>query len=531
MSGSGRLAVDFGTSNTMVALWDEESQEGVPLFVPDYGRSYEPAGADPVFVIPSVIHYAEDGRTWIGSQVLEQGLYESPRTFRWMKRYISNRRVIKARVGGRELSHLEAGKDFLTAVLLITASQYDLTQEEVAFTVPVEAFEHYENWLTQVAESAGVARYRLIDEPSAAALGYGAPIQPGDVYLIFDFGGGTLDVSTILIEEGQETDKRKCRVLGKAGTELGGMTIDQWLFQHVLNRFGWSDANDQVRALSRELLVACERAKERLSTEQSIPLELDDAAMGVNRQVELTRDELEEVLDEHDAFAQIDRTLRRALQDTRERGYTEDDLKAVLMVGGTSLIPCFQRTLQRIFGRERVMLNRPMDAVARGAAAFIAGVDFFDHIQHDYALRYVDAKSGGYAYHPIVKRGTPYPTQEPVARLTIKGSFEGQTHLGVAIFEVGERRVHSGQAVELIFDPAGAARMVNVSPDELERRSHFWMNEANPTFLIADPPAVKSEPRFETEFHIDSNKRLLISARDLHSGKLILDKCPVVKLV
>ena len=71
----------------------------------------------------------------------------------------------------------------------------------MAFTVPVEAYEHYEDWLATVAEAAGVRRFRVIDEPSAAALGYGAHIQAGDVYLIFDFGGGTLDVSVVLVEE------------------------------------------------------------------------------------------------------------------------------------------------------------------------------------------------------------------------------------------------------------------------------------------------------------------------------------------
>jgi molecular chaperone DnaK (HSP70) len=227
----------------------------------------------------------------------------------------------------------------------------------------------------------------------------------------------------------------------------------------------------------------------------------------------------------------MDQAVRRALNNARERGYDEENVKAVLLVGGTSMVPSVQRTLQRIFGRERVLLNRPLDAVARGAAAFVAGVDFDDHIQHDYAIRFVDPRKGDYDYRPIVARGTPYPTRAPVARITVKASHEGQTQLGLAVFELGERR-HGGAApaMELVFDPAGAARITRVSPEEEERRYYFWVNEQSPTFLHADPPAQAAEPRFDVEFGIDDNKRLLITVRDLKTQQVTLRDYPVVKL-
>jgi molecular chaperone DnaK (HSP70) len=190
-----------------------------------------------------------------------------------------------------------------------------------------------------------------------------------------------------------------------------------------------------------------------------------------------------------------------------------------------------QQTVRRIFDRDRVQLNRPLDAVARGAAAFIAGVDFYDHIQHDYAFRFMDPAKGDYDYYPIVERGTPYPTRDPVARVTIKGSYHGQTQLGLAIFELGERRrAHRQPALELVFDPQGAARLSAMSPDEEERQYYFWVNEHSPTFLNADPPAVKGEPRFDLEFGIDANKRLLVTARDIKTNKLVHRAYPVVKL-
>ena len=108
-----------------------------------------------------------------------------------------------------------------------------------------------------MVEEAGLPRFRLIDEPSAAALGYGVFLEPGDVYLIFDFGGGTLDVAVIVIEDPTKTHGQRCRVLGKAGAEIGGASIDQWLFQDALHQAGRSDSEDEIRQASR---APCRRA-------------------------------------------------------------------------------------------------------------------------------------------------------------------------------------------------------------------------------------------------------------------------------
>ena len=84
--------------------------------------------------------------------------------------------------------------------------------------------------------------------------------------------------------------------------------------------------------------------------------------------------------------------------------------------------------------------------------------------------------------------------------------------------------------MELVFDPSGAARLVEVEDDELDRRSHFWINEETPTFLDAEPPADQGEPCFGVEFGIDANKRLLVTANDLRTQKTVLKDYPVVKL-
>lgn len=525
-----RLAVDFGTSNTVVARYDEAAETGTTLLVPEYGTEVRQAD-ETVAVVPSLIHYAEGRRTWLGRQVTERGLLDARETFRWMKRYVLARSPIAKRVHGRRVTQSDAATAFLSSILLFVREQAGEDADELALTIPVDAYEDYEEWLVATAEAAGFPRCRILDEASAAALGYGTGVRGGDVYLVFDFGGGTLDVSIVLVDEDEAAVGRRCRVLGKSSAELGGAVVDGWLFQDVLDGAGRTPHDDDVRRVSLALLRECRQAKERLSFHDRAEIGVVDPETGAVLGRRYTRGEFEELLDRHEAMTRVDRAVRSALSRARERGYDEDSVRSVLMVGGSSQIPVVQRTLRRIFGRERVVLHRPVDAVARGAAAFAAGVDLFDHIQHDYAVRYVDPSIGDYAYRTIVERGTDYPTREPVATLNVKATYDGQEQLGIALFELGEsRRRGEAPPVELVFDPTGAARMVQLTPDELERRHRFWLNESSPTFLTADPPAKRGDRRFRVEFHIDENKRLLLTARDLETGRLTHQDFPVVKL-
>lgn len=529
---SGRIGIDFGTSNSVVAVWDPVTEAPLVLDVPDMG-AIQKVGGQRATVVPSLVNYGSDA-VWLGGQVLERNLYDDRSTFRWMKRYVSQRAAAVPRdtpAGMR--SALDAAADFLTGLVEIAMDETgsDAT-DEVAFSVPVESFEHYEQWLREVTEKVGISRFRLIDEASAAALGYQASIQPGDVYLVFDFGGGTLDVSVVLIEDGQQsTSGRRVRVLGKSGAAVGGSRIDQWLFSEVLRRQGRRDSDDDVRPLSSELLVSCETAKETLSSHSQAEV----SAQGPSGRVlseQVTRDEFEDLLESHGVYSEIDRVVRSALARSGERGYDMEKVKSVLLVGGSSLIPSVQKQVTRMFGKERVQLTRPLEAVAMGVASFVAGVDFFDHIQHDYAVRHVDPRTQDYGYRPIVPAGTQYPTDGPIASVTVKGSYDGQEELGIAVFELASTvsRLDDAGAVELVFDAAGAARVVEVTVDDRRRRSHFWMNEGSPTFLAADPPAKQGDARFRVDFHVDAGKQLLVTAQDLRSGKWLLDRHPVVKL-
>jgi len=532
---TGRLAIDFGTSNTVLAVWDETRQEGIPLHIPEFGR-YSRQLDEEVSTIPSVIHYQADGRRWIGAQVMDRNLYNSRRTMRWMKRYISSRSPIRIRVDDREITPYQAGSDFLSTILIFAQQELNVEGQEIALSVPVEAFEHYENWLTSVLENANFTRFRLIDEPSAAALGYGAHVQPGNVYMVFDFGGGTLNTSVVFMEaEEKAITGKRCRVLGKSGKSIGGSSIDQWVFTEILRRAKRSDADDDIRAISNTLLVEAERVKQCLSFDERVSLhcELPNGEAAI--QTDFSRQQFEDILDAHHLYEDIGQAIRAALNSARERGYDENSIQAVLMVGGSSQIPSVQRVVRQYFGKERVWYNRPLDAIARGGAAFVAGVDLFDHIQHDYAIRYIDPARGDYDYRILVRQGTPYPTPEPIARLSIKASYHGQQQLGLAIFEMSGSEPqpgdNNGRGMEIIFDPSGAARIVQITHEENRQRHQFWMNEHTPTFLNATAPVVAGEPQFDVEFRVDANKRLVLTARNLRTGQITHDMTPVVQLV
>lgn len=527
----GRLAVDFGTCNTRLALWDAGRGSAAAWRLPDVSDldlyPGEDGAVEEVPYIPSLINY--DGHNaWIGRQVSERGLTEAPSTFFWMKRYITSRLELPRQVNGRTVRYSEAGADFLRQVLTFASAEVDLAEEEVALSVPVEAYEHYQKWLSGVCEQVGLRRYRLLDEASAAALGYDVGIQAGDVYMVLDFGGGTLDVSVVRVED-ETSGGRRCRVLGKAGVDLGGSVVDQWLYQDVLKQA--NRAPEDVRHLSSLLLLEAERVKRALTDAEAAVFTVTDPASGAVLGKRYTRSAFEDLLDERGLFASLNGAVEQALARSREAGYDRDHIKAVLLVGGSSRIPSVRRAVRQLFG-DRVRHHRPLEAVALGAAAFVAGVDFYDHIQHDYALRFYNREKSDHDYRVIVKAGTPYPSEGPVAQLTVKASQDGQEYLGLSIYEVGRRETPGGAqgpVLDLVFDPGGGARLQQCADPEIVR--HFWVNEKCPTFIHARPNAKRGDARFPVQFSIDGNKRLCVTVRDNHTGQTLLQDHPVIDLV
>ena len=479
---ANKAAIDFGNSNTVIARWNDASQNPEILTVPEYA-------VPGTFLIPSKIAYEPDGRFFIGTQISKRSGPES-REFRWMKRYINLRSPYSLRVGENRVDAGQAAEDFLRTLTAALFSASSDRPDELILSVPVESFEYYSEWLLKDISAFEGLPIRLIDEASAAAAGYGLRLQPGDSLLVVDFGGSTLQAVCVSVAEEAETQGRCCRVLGKAGCSLGGMTLDRWLFEDVLRRLKKNENDPLMHSLSAELLNCCENAKKQLSAAESVLFDFfpEDSFL-------LTREDLVGLFREHGLFETLDSLIEEALRTAEDHGLVREQLTAVLPVGGSCLIPALMDHLQSRFPAEIVIQGEPLGAVARGAAVIAGGMHIYDFIQHSYAIRYNDPVSGGYAFRTIIPKGTKYPSERVTNPIRLKASYDGQQRFGIAVYELRESNAAELSRNEIFFDDSGGVHVMRMTEAEIEAEQRFWLNERNPLFLSADVPAERGDRR------------------------------------
>jgi molecular chaperone DnaK (HSP70) len=511
-----RIGIDFGTANTVVARWDETLGRGEPIPMDGVDLTREADRGIRQRVVPSLIAYSRrDDRRWLGAQVTTRpDLLTDPdvTVFQSTKSNVTGRAVDIARtVGDRKITGRDAATQFLSDVMALAVLTVGADDLEIVATAPVETFDGYRDWLVrEVDDGVGTARLRVVDEATAAAVGYSARMSPGDVFCVVDFGAGTLDVSIVRVQEPDSAlAGAGVRTISKVGLDLGGNHIDALLAERAAEtaRLPHGDPVTYNRVF-RGLLAAAEAAK-----------------------IALTRADFERLLRDKDILSRVNRALRKTLDGAAAKGYPSTEIAAVFLVGGSSLIPAVQDLLRMQFDPGTVHLDRPLEAVATGAAGIAGGRELHDHIQHDYAIRHVDSRTGTYAFETLVEAGTPYPTPKPIRSLTIKAIHHGQRHLGIAVYELAHSTYRDGGAdLEIVFDAEGGARTVGVTPQRRQERAMLWLNEDSPTFLTADPPAAAGADRFRLEFRIDSQKRLTVSAFDVERRIWVLDRHPVVRL-
>jgi molecular chaperone DnaK len=533
---TARIGVDFGTANTVVARWDEARGRGEPVPLDGLDVVRPAQGGVLQRVIPSLIAYCHGtAQRWLGAQVVGRPeLADDPAisVFQATKSVITRRAAdIPRVVGDRKITGREAATQFLadvTALAVLVVGSDDL---EIVATAPVEAFDDYRDWLVrEVAVGAGAARLRVVDEATAAAVGYRARMSPGDVFCVFDFGASTLDVSVVRVED-PGVRNAGVRTIAKAGLDIGGRHIDALLAEHAAAALRLPEADAVARnRIFRRLLDAAESAKIALTGASDAVITASDPVTGGRYRREITRAEFERLLRERDILGKVGRGLRKALDVAAAKGYPADMIAGVFLVGGSCLIPAVQDVIRLQFDPAIVYLDQPLEAVAAGAAAVAGGQRVHDHIQHDYVLRHVNPVTGTDEYEMLVPAGTGYPTPEPVKTVTITAIHDGQRRLGLAIYELTHATARDGAEVEIMYDANGGARAVPVSPQQQQEQSTRWLNEDRPTFLYADPPAAAGADRFRLDFRIDAQKRLTVSAFDVERRVWVLDRQPVVQL-
>ncbi|MDB9354665.1 Hsp70 family protein, partial [Nodularia spumigena CS-587/03] len=452
------IAIDFGTSNTVIARWNPVTQQPETLTIP--GLSIQQSLNPPL--IPSLVYIEEatQGKVLVGQEVRDRGfdLKNDTRFFRSFKRGIgADIQGFLPEIDGENITFEQVGQLFLTQVIeKLAPTQGGL--DSLILTVPVDSFEAYRHWLGKVCQALPVERVQMVDEPTAAALGYGLADQ--EILLVIDFGGGTLDLSLVRLDQSVQTKKpigfllkwgnkslgdnsrqkpKTARVLAKAGQNLGGTDIDAWLVDYFAKTQGLA-----VTPLTTRL---AERVKIQLSTQnQASEVYFDDENFE-SYELSLSREVLEDILKEQGFFAQLDESMTSLLQQARRQGIEVADINAVLLVGGTVQLPAVQTWVKKYFQPEKIRCERPFEAIAQGALQLAQGMEIKDFLYHSYGVRYWDRRNQRHNWHSIIKTGQAYPMSESV-ELVLGASLENQPSIELIIGELGSQTA----STEVYFD-------------------------------------------------------------------------------
>jgi molecular chaperone DnaK (HSP70) len=528
------IAIDFGTSNTVIARWNRATQQPETLSLP--GISLR-AGQNPP-LIPSLL-YVENAQTpalIVGQTVRDRGLdlATDPRFFRNFKRGIGAAVPgFMPELDGQAVGFEQAGQWFLTEVIRQLKAVDPEAAESLTFTVPVDSFEAYRLWLGRVCEAVQIEQVRMLDEPTAAALGYGLADQ--ELLLVVDFGGGTLDLSLVQLRGGTQAapvgfllkwgkksfaeqsgqSVKTARVLAKAGQNLGGADIDNWLVDHFATTQGLA-----VTALTTRL---AERLKIQLSLQNRAQEVYFNDETFDSYELDLSRDQFEEILRQRQFFARLDECMAQVVQQAKRQGVELADINAVLLVGGTAQIPAVQQWVTQYVDASRVRCDKPFEAIAQGALQLTQGIELEDFLYHSYGIRYWDRRNNCHSWHPIIKTGQPYPMAKPV-ELYLGASVENQPSIELIIGELGGE----AEQTEVYFDGdrlvtrrVGSAQ-TNVQP----------LNDRDGARRIAklEPLGFPGSDRIKVFFRVDSQRFLRITVEDLLAVKTLVDDQPVVQL-
>jgi molecular chaperone DnaK (HSP70) len=530
-----KIAIDFGTTNSVVARWDEATAQSHIIDLPTIGDA---SVEDRPSVVPSLI-YVNDARNQqftVGQAVRNARLdaQRDNRLFRNFKRGIVSSPAPEPRtIDGLEFADRDAGTQFVKQVLeAIPFANEDIDQ--LVLTAPVAAFEGYLAWLNDVIDEIDTKKIRVVDESTAAALGY-AVTEPGAVVLVFDFGGGTLDLSLVQLPEHQKqtggflrrlvsneanASKHAARVIAKAGRVIGGSDIDQWLVTNILQRTNLTP--EQLGKGYTPLVTECEKAKIALSTDDSS--EISFHVGDKQHTITITRDELEALLRENGFYDALRRVVDKVMHVARQRGIFKEDIHYVLMVGGTSLMPSVQHTLGEYFTDMAVRADKPFTAVAEGALQLAAGYGLEDYLVHSYGLRHL-TPDGAHEWDEIIAMGSGYPIKQPVEVL-LGAAHDQQREIE---FVIGEIDTEAVSMVELKYEDGQAVFVADAASSE---QQIVPLNEADALKMLAklDPPGTPGQDRLRVMFTVDDRRRLRMTVYDLLAKKLLLDDVALVTL-
>ncbi|MBD1844811.1 Hsp70 family protein [Cyanobacteria bacterium FACHB-63] len=510
------VAIDFGTSNTVISVLDPDTQAPMTFRVPEISQWF-----DGVAVVPSLVFVRGQGEFVVGEPVRSQrlGLSQPQRFFHSFKRDLAADFQPPARTLDGQVYDAEAiAAQFLSEIWqAIKAAQ--IQPSLLIFTVPVGAFERYLNWFQDAALKFGFPDVKFVDESTAAALGY-AVDRPGSTVLVADFGGGTLDLSlvrTSTIASGQKV--LQAEVLAKSDAYIGGEDLDRWIAEYYLQQM--NTPREAVGEMGwQNLLSIAEQLKIRLSSAEEAKESWLDEENLIYHDLVLTRSQFENLLEARQLLEQMRQAIDETLQLGLRKGVQKSDIEQVLLVGGSCQIRAIQQLFISYFGRQKVQMHKPFEAVAHGALFLtqIAGLE--DYLRHGYAIRLWEPYSRSYTYFPLFEPGTKYPCKrkEP---LTLQAALEGQTEIRLDIGEVAQVT-----EAEVTYDAQG--RMSSTPLRSQETYRSLDLDQICVARL--DPPGELGVDRISVELQVTEQRILRATIRDLLTQKVLVEQSAIAKL-
>ncbi|HVG55077.1 MAG TPA: molecular chaperone DnaK [Vicinamibacterales bacterium] len=483
------IGIDLGTTNSVVAVM--EGGEPVVITNPEGSR-----------LTPSVVAFTKTGERLVGQVAKRQAVTNPENTIFSIKRFMGRRfdevseemKMVPYTVtaAGNDVRVKALEKQYappeISAMILQklknAAEEYLGTQvSRAVITVPAYFNDAQRQATKEAGKIAGLEVMRIVNEPTAAALAYGLDKKKDETIAVYDFGGGTFDISILEVGEGVVEVKAT-----NGDTHLGGDNLDQRIIEWIIAEFKKSDGIDlgKDRMALQRLKEAAEKAKMELSTvmetDINLPFITADQSGPKHLQMRLTRSKFEQLVDDL-----LQRTVGPTRQALSDAGVESKQIDEVVLVGGSTRIPKVQQIVKDLFGKEPHKGVNPDEVVAIGAAiqAGVLAGEVKDLLLLDVTPLSLGIETLGGVMTTLIPRNTTIPTRKSE---TFSTAADSQTSVEVHVLQ-GER--------PLARDNRTLGRFQ----------------------LMGIPPAPRGVPQIDVTFDIDANGIVNVSAKDKGTGK------------